>query len=355
MTCMMWKRYHIKGGSPRPPAMLIVKVDEEVDMGTDAPTQPRGEKTAHERKLARARRRRQFWGPDAKAAFWFVLPALIGFSVFVLYPLIAGAYLSLTKFNGISDPVFVGLKNFKRLFTADPSFMATLKATGALVLLYVPASILLGLALALFCNVQLRGVRWVRTILYLPAVLPIVATVTLWKFIFDPQVGFANQVLGWLGIPPIPWLSSPTTAMPSVVIVMLWGVGSTMIILLAALQAVPQEIYEAARVDGASAFKQFIHVTIPGIAPILLLQFVMQLNGAMQTFVQPQILTGGGPEWKTTTLMLSIYNRAFPPLGRVPELGYATAQVWVLFILIILTLVVSSRFVKMWSYDAPAN
>lgn len=300
-------------------------------------------------------RKQPFWGRDAKAAIWFVLPAILGFLFFVAYPLIAAVYLALTKYNGITPPQFIGLKNFKRLFTMDPSFLSSLGATFYLVFLFVPLSIIIGLALALFCNVRFHGVKFVRTVLYLPAVLPVVATVTLWKFVYDPQVGLANQVLSWFGIPPVRWLSNPATAMPSVVIMMLWGVGSTMIILLAALQAVPEEIYEAARVDGAGAWRQFIHVTLPGIAPILLLQFVMQLTAAMQTFVQPKILTGGGPGFATRTLMMSIYDRAFPPLGTVPDLGYATAQVWVLFILILLTLLISSRFIKLWNYDEPVH
>lgn len=288
---------------------------------------------------------------DLKAALAFMAPAICGFSIFVVYPLISAAYLSLTRYNGITPPKFVGLKNFIRMFTADPSFLKTLSATGYLVLLYVPASMALGLALAVFVNVRLPAVSVIRTILYLPAVLPIVATVTLWKFIFDPQVGLANQVLGFFGIPPIAWLSNEHTAMPSIVIVMLWGVGSTMIILLAALQAVPNEIYEAAKVDGAGPFRIFFSITLPSIVPILILQFVMQMNGAMQTFVQPQILTGGGPSWATNTLMLSIYNHGFPSLGRVPELGYATAQVWILFFLIIICLAFAARFTKAWRYD----
>lgn len=301
------------------------------------------------------KRRRIFWGRDFGAAMVFVAPALIGFAVFVCYPLVSAAYLSLTESNGITPPVFVGAENFVRMFTADPSFLATLAATGHLVLLYVPLSLIIGLLLALFCNVRLRGVAIVRTLLYLPAVLPIVATVTLWKFIFDPQVGLANQALAVFGIPPVRWLSEVSTAMPSIVIVMLWGVGSTMIIMLAALQAVPNEIYEAAKLDGAGTFRVFWNVTLPGIMPILILQFVMQLNAAMQTFVQPRILTGGGPNWSTTTLMLSIYDHGFPAMGRVPELGYATAQVWILVAIIVAVLLLSSRATKIWSYDDLPN
>lgn len=296
-------------------------------------------------------RKRAIANRDLKPALFFLAPALVGCTVFVIYPLISAIVLSLTDFNGITPPEFVGLENFRRLFTADPSFISSLKATGYLVLLYVPLSIVLGLMLALFVNVRLPAVSFVRTILYLPAVLPVVATVTLWKFIFDPQVGLANQIVEVLGLPAQQWLSNSATAMPSIVLVMLWGIGSTMVIMLAALQAVPREIYEAAMIDGAGSIRMFFQITLPSIVPILILQFVMQLNAAMQTFVQPRILTQGGPGWDTTTLMLSIYNHAFPTMGRVPELGFATAQVWVLFAIVVAVLAVSARFMKIWKYD----
>jgi ABC-type sugar transport system permease subunit len=296
-------------------------------------------------------RRRFTLGRDWRPALIFLLPALIGFAVFVVFPIFRAAYLALTDFNGLTDPTFIGFDNFERMFTADPTFLASLAATGYLVLLYVPLSLIIGLGLALFCNARFRGVTAVRTFLYLPVVLPAVATITLWKFVFDPQVGLANSALGALGIPPLSWLSDSATAMPSIVLTMLWGVGGTMIIFLAALQAVPTELYEAAKVDGAGPVTTFLRITLPGISPIILLQVVMQLTAAMQTFAQPKILTNGGPGFSTTTLMLSIYTHGFPALGRIPELGYATAQVWVLFLIIIVIVALSARFTSFWTYS----
>lgn len=329
--------------------MTTTPMTDAVSVGSE--TSPPQDKPDSGLSREEKKRLRRIENRDLKPALFFLAPAIIGFTVFIVYPLISAAYLALTEYNGITPPEFVGLKNFVRLFTSDPSFLSSLRATGYLVFLYVPLSIVLGLLLALFVNVRLPAVSIVRTILYLPAVLPIVATVTLWKFIFDPQVGLANQILGIFGIPPQQWLSDSGTAMPSIVIVMLWGIGSTMVIMLAALQAVPKEIYEAAMIDGAGKGRMFFQITIPSIMPILILQFVMQLNAAMQTFVQPRILTEGGPGWDTTTLMLSIYNHAFPTLGRVPELGFATAQVWVLFAIVVIALVLSARFMKIWKYD----
>jgi multiple sugar transport system permease protein len=290
-------------------------------------------------------------GSDVRAAYLFIAPAVIGFLVFVGYPLIRSFYLALTKYNGLTDPVFVGLGNFRRLFTTDPAFWPALRATGYLVLLYVPLSLILGLALAMFCNQRFAGVRVVRTLAYLPVVLPAVATITLWKFILDPQVGLLNTILDRLGLPTSLWLQSSTMSMPSVVLVMLWGVGGTMIIFLAALQSVPTELYEAAKVDGAGPWSVFFRITMPMISPIMLLQVILQTTAALQTFNQPKILTNGGPGFSTKVLMLSIYENGFPTLGRIPQLGYASAQVWVLFVIIIAVIALTAKFSSLWTYS----
>ncbi len=290
-------------------------------------------------------------GSDTKAAYLFIAPAIIGFTVFVVYPLVRSFYLSLTKYNGLTDPVFVGLDNFRRLFTVDPSFWPSMRATTYLVVLYVPLSLAIGLALAMFCNQRFAGVRIVRTLAYLPVVLPAVATITLWKFILNPQVGLANTLLDKLGLPTSTWLQSSSMSMPSIVIVMLWGVGGTMIIFLAALQAVPTELYEAARVDGAGQYSVFFRITLPMISPIMLLQVILQTTAALQTFNQPKILTNGGPGFSTNVLMLSIYNNGFSNLGRVPQLGYASAQVWVLFVVIIAVIALTAKFSSLWTYS----
>jgi ABC-type sugar transport system permease subunit len=306
--------------------------------------------------LARASgRQRRRPRSDVRAACVFLAPAIMGFSAFVVYPLARSAYLALTRYNGLTDPQFIGLQNFRRMFGDDPSFWPSIRATLELVVLYVPLSLAIGLALAVFCNQRLRGVRIVRTLCYLPVVLPVVATITLWKFVFEPQVGLANQVLSWLHLPTSQWLASSDMAMPSVVIVMLWGVGSTMIIFLAALQAVPTELYEAARIDGAGPWAVFFRITLPMISPILLLQVVLQLTTALQTFNQPKILTNGGPGFSTDVLMLSIYNHGFSNLGQVPQLGYASAQVWVLFLAIVAVVAATARFSSIWTYSDNAS
>jgi ABC-type sugar transport system permease subunit len=286
-----------------------------------------------------------FWG------YLFILPGIIGFSIFVFYPLVYSVFIALSKWDGVVDPKFIGFQNFVYMFTKDPAFWPTIKATALYVVLSVPATLILGLLLAVLLNQNLPGIRIFRTILYLPTILPSVATLTLWKFIYQPQYGLANDILSFLHLPTSKWLTGEDTALVSIIIIGLWGVGGTMIIFLAGLQAVPKEIYEAARIDGASAVRLFWNVTIPMISPILFLQLITQMIAALQAFNQSQILTQGGPNNATNFLMYNIYAKGFGNLGSFPDLGYATAQVWVLFFIIMAVTALTFRFSSIWVYN----
>ncbi len=290
------------------------------------------------------RKRRR--NPDAGIGYLFIAPSIIGFSIFVIYPLVTSIYYALTQWDAVSAPIFIGLKNFIFMFQSDPSFWPSLKATGLFVLMSVPTGLILGLALAMLLNRKIPGIRMFRTIFYLPVVLPAVATLTLWKFIFDPRFGFANELLTYLHLPTSLWLGSYSMALPSLVIIGLWGVGGTMIIFLAGLQAVPQELYEAARLDGGGNWTILTRVTLPLISPILFLQLVMHIIGSMQAFVQPAVLTAGGPGFSTDLFMYNIWQNAF----QNQQFGFAEAQVWVLFIAIILITVFTFRLSSMWVY-----
>lgn len=228
------------------------------------------------------RRRRRINIAETMAGYLFILPAIIGFIAFVAYPLIFSAYTALTDWNGVTDPKYIGIKNFQYLFTKDPAFIPSLKATILYGFMSVPLSLVLGLLLAVFLNRSFAGVAYIRTIMYLPVVLPAVAVLTLWKYLYDPQFGLANQVLTWLHLPTSLWLGSEQVALPAIVLIQLWGIGGTTIIFLAGLQAVPQELYEAAKLDGAGAFMLFTRITLPAISPILFLQLILQLVGAFQ-------------------------------------------------------------------------
>lgn len=310
--------------------------------------------TTGERKLAKPKTVKIKQKLNKSDFFWgylFILPSIIGLSIFVLYPLVSAAYIALTRWDGVVDPKFIGFQNFVYMFTKDPAFWPTLKATALYVIFSVPATLALGLLLAVLLNQALPGIKIFRTILYLPTILPSVATLTLWKFIYQPQYGLANDILSFFHLPTSLWLSSETAALPAIIIIGLWGVGGTMIIFLAGLQAVPKEIYEASRIDGAKAVQIFWNITIPMISPILFLQLVTQMIAALQAFNQAQILTGGGPNYSTNFLMFNIYSKGFGNLGSFPDLGYATAQVWILFLIIMAVTTLTFRFSSIWVYS----
>lgn len=296
------------------------------------------------------RRKEQKWKrSDAIAGYLFIAPAIVGFFVFVAYPLVTSSYYAFTNWNGLSVARWVGWQNFVYLFTKDPAFWPSLRATAYFGLLSVPLTLILGLALAMLLNRALPGVKIFRTMLYLPVVLPGIAVLTLWKYVYDPLFGLANMLLSALQLPTSLWLGSEQMAMPAIVIIGLWGVGGTMIIFLAGLQAVPQEIYEAAKIDGAGAFSITRRITLPMISPIIFLQLVLQLTAAFQAFNQAKVLTDGGPNFATHLFMYKIYKDGLQ--GAFPQVGYATAEVWILFIIILVITLLTFRASSMWVYS----
>jgi len=272
--------------------------------------------------------------------YLFILPSIIGFSVFVAYPMLSSLYYALTEWGGYDKPRFVGFANFKYLFTVDPAFWPSIRATFYFVLMSVPSSLILGLALAMLLNKGLPGIKWFRTIYYLPTIVPSIAALTLWLFIYEPQYGLANSLLRALGLPEGTWLTGETTALPSLVIIGLWQVGSGMIIFLSGLQSVPKDLYEAAEVDGAAKWRTTLNITIPMITPILFLQLIVGIIGAFQAFNQVQVLTGGGPNFATSLLNFKIYNDAF----NNTMFGYAISEVWVLFVIIMVFTAITYRY-----------
>jgi ABC-type sugar transport system permease subunit len=288
------------------------------------------------------RRRRR----DALLGYLFISPAIIGLVLLVGYPMVSSLYHSFTAWNGLTPAHWIGFQNYVQLFTKDPEFWPSLRVTLLWVFVSVPVTMAAGLALAVLVDRGLKGVRLFRTIFYLPVVLPSVAVLTLWKYIYDPTYGLANQVLRALHLPTSMWLDDSHVALAAILIVGVWGVGGTMMIFLAGLQAVPTELIEAAKVDGAGPVRRFFSVTLPMIGPILLLQMVLQLNTAFQTFNQVMILTKGGPGTATNLFMFKIYTDGFANFIAAPQLGYATAEVWVLFVIVMVVTLVMLRFTR---------
>jgi ABC-type sugar transport system permease subunit len=281
----------------------------------------------------------------------FILPGIAGLALLVVYPLVISAYHAFTDWNGLTPATWVGLRNFDYLLTKDPTFWPSLRATAYFVLISVPASLVVGLALAVLVNRRLPGVRLFRTVFYLPVVLPSIAVLALWKYIYDPQYGLADEILGKLHLPTVMWLGDTHVALPAIVLIGIWGIGGTMIIFLAGLQAVPAEMYEAAQLDGAGPIRCFFRITLPMITPILLLQLVLQINLAFQTFNQVAVLTKGGPGTSTDLLMYKIYNDGFGNYLSSPQLGFATAEVWILFVIVMVVTAITLRFSSLWVYS----
>lgn len=268
--------------------------------------------------------------------YLFLLPSFALLIVFSFIPFFQGLYFSLTDYPLLQSPRFIGLDNFARLFR-DPLFMASLTNTLVYMTATVVLRVVLGLLLAVALNSKLRGRVAFRAIFYLPVIAPLVTVSVIWRIIFDTYSGILNAGLDLFGIAPIPWLTSTAWAMPAVIIMSVWKTfGWNIVIFLAGLQGIPQQLYEAASIDGASKFRTFIHITLPLLKPTILLAVVTSTISASQVFDQVYVMTGGGPGYSTMTLGQMVYTAGFQNY----EMGYASAvSVILLLISLILTLV----------------
>ena len=279
----------------------------------------------------------------------FIAPWLIGFLIFTVGPMIASLVISMHSWSMLSPPGWVGLENYQSIIAEDSLFVTTLWNTAFYVVLSVPLGIAIGLALAILLHNKLPGMGFFRTMLFLPSITNIVAASVLWLWVFNPEFGLLNTFLRWLGIQGPLWLQSEAWAKPSLVIMSLWGVGGTTIIFLAALQGIPQELHEAASLDGAGPVRRFFHITIPMISPAIFFSSIMGVIGSFQVFAQAFVMTGtsqpgseGGPNNSTLFLVLYIYKKAFQEF----RMGYASALAWLLFFIILVFTTLQTRLSK---------
>ena len=266
---------------------------------------------------------------EAIQGYLFILPWFIGFLVFTAGPLIAALGFSFTDWNGFSTMEWIGFENYIQL-TRDSRFWQSLKVTLVFTIFYLTLNLIIGFALALVMNQPVRGMRLFRTIYYLPAVLSGVAVAVLWSFLFHREFGALNWMLGLIGIKRIGWIVSESWALPSIIIMELWRVGSTIIIFLAGLQGIPPELYEAAEVDGANRRWRLWSITIPLMSPSIFFVLIVSFINTMQVFTQAYIMTRGGPNYATFFYSMNLYQTTFREL----RLGYASAQAGVLFVII---------------------
>lgn len=260
----------------------------------------------------------------------FVSPWLIGFLAFTLGPFLASIYLSFTRYDIISSPVWVGAANYRELFARDPLFWKSLGITIKYAAVAVPTAIVAGVCLALLLNSRIAGISVYRTVFFVPSIVPLVATSVVFTWILNPQIGLVNPILKLFGIAGPAWLQDAKWAFWSLVLMSLWGVGGSMIIYLAGLKDIPAHLYEAAVIDGAGPWQRTRHVTLPMMTPVIFFNLVMGVIHAFQYFTQAYIMTRGGPEESTTFYAIYLFNRAW----RYLDMGYASAMAWILFVVI---------------------
>lgn len=276
----------------------------------------------------------------------FISPWLLGFLIFTAYPILASLYFSFTDYNLLSSPKFIGFENYITLLTKDEFIGKVLYNTVYFAVFAVPTSLAVSFSLASLLNTKLVGRSVFRTIFFIPSIVPVVSSAMIWLWIYNSQYGLINSNLINLGLPVIPFLSSPNLAKISLIIIYCWATGSSMLIFLAALQDVPQSLYDAAKVDGAGAWARFFNVTIPMCTPAILFNLLMGVIDTFQYFTFVWVLTRGGPNYSTEFYSVYLYRNAFSFL----KMGYASALAWILFLIVLVVTLVIFRSSARWVY-----
>lgn len=274
-----------------------------------------------------------------------ILPWLIGFVLFTVAPTLGSLILSFAQWDMLGAPSWAGLANFQRL-VKDPLFYTAIGNTAYISLFSVPLQLVLALAVALGLNQKLRGVNIYRTIFFLPSQMPLVASALLWLWVFNPEFGLANALLGAIGIAPLRWLFDVNLAKPSIVLITLWGgIGTPMLIFLAGLQGVPETLYEAAAIDGAGVWARFRNITLPMISPVLFFNLIIGIIASFQAyFTLVYVTTSGGPVNATLIYILYLFYKAFQDF----EMGYASALAWALFMVVVILTAVQFTLARRW-------
>jgi multiple sugar transport system permease protein len=281
----------------------------------------------------------------------FVAPNLAAVTVFLLFPLGFSLYMSFQQWDVFNPPKFVGLKNFQGLFTSDPLFLIAVRNTVIFTVGTVVPTVLVSLVVAGVLNRKVKGIGIFRTIVFLPLAISSVVMAVVWQFVFNTDNGILNIMLGWIGIGPIPWLVDPRWAMISLCIVSVWrSVPFATVILLAAMQGVPETVYEAAKIDGAGEIRQLVSITVPLIRGAISFVVVISIIHAFQAFDMVYVLNGpnGGPETATYVLGIMLFQHAFNFL----EFGYASALAWVMFAILLVLTVLQLRLTRQRSVEA---
>jgi multiple sugar transport system permease protein len=281
----------------------------------------------------------------------FVSPWILGFLLWTLYPLTSSFYYSLTRYDLLRDPIFVGLENYSEIFTRDPLFGKVTFNTLYYVGLSAPFGVAAAFLMASLLNTEIKGRSLFRAIFFFPAIIPAFVTAVVWAFLVNVQYGAINGTLQALGLPVIPFIANPDYAKPTLILIHIWAQGNAIVIFLATLQEVPRSLYEAATVDGANAWHKFWNVTIPMTTPVILFNLVIGLIYGFQNFTLPWLLTAGGPNNATELYTIFLYRNAFIYL----RMGKASALAWILFVVIVVFTILLFRSSNRWVYYGGEN
>lgn len=294
----------------------------------------------------RTKKRRKNLRENNLAGYLFLSPWLIGFFAFTIIPMIASLWLAFTKYDGVRSPEWVGAGNFIKMFSDDPRYFKAIKATLYYTFFAVPLRLVVALLLAFVLNNYRRGTMAYRTIFYIPSIVGgSIGVAVMWKEIFGND-GLVNFILAGLGLPTLAWLSDPRTAIWILILLSLWQFGSPMLIFLAGLKNIPQELYEAAEMDGANTIAKFFRITIPLLSPVIFFNLVMQLIGGFMVFTQAFVITGGAPLDTTLFYNLYLYIRGF----RNFQMGYASAMAWVLLVIVAIATALTFKSSNFWVF-----
>jgi oligogalacturonide transport system permease protein len=276
----------------------------------------------------------------------YILPWVIGFLAFQLYPLASSFIYSFTDMSMSDSTAFIGFDNYVYMFTKDTDFYQSLKVTILYALMAVPGRVIFALVVAVVLSAKLRGINFYRVAFYLPSIFGgSIAISIIWRFLFQKE-GTVNGILGYFSIPSVEWLGNPAIVLLTIAFIPIWQFGSSMVLFLAAIKQVPKDLYEASKLDGASRFRSFMNITLPMISPIMLFNLVMQSIACMQEFTSAFVLTSGGPNKATYVFAIKLYEEGFSFF----KMGYASALSWILFILIMLFTLVIFKSSKYWAY-----
>lgn len=281
-----------------------------------------------------------------RAGYLFIAPWLIGFFLFGLIPLVMSFGLAFTDYDILQGGDFVGLANFERMFFQDVRYARSVVATFRYVFISVPLRLTFALGIAMLLNTKRRGVYWYRAAYYIPSVIGgSVAVAVMWRQLFGRE-GLINALAEMLGFARVNWFGNPETAIWTLIFLAVWQFGSPMLIFLAGLRQIPQEMYESASIDGANGWQKFLWITLPLLTPIIFFNLVMQLIAGFKVFTQAFIVTGGAPLDTTLFYSLYLYNRGFANY----QMGYAAAMAWVMLLVIAVLTAISFKFSSYWVY-----